>query len=188
MTTITQKATTLNIDGVSGDPFGQFLDLTIHDSSGDIVPWVDVTDPVITVTDQFGNPIDALPTLTSPDDYQWFIEWTADQTPTFLIPARWALSATISGRGPLTLVAGSVFMQPNTAPGQATQTTANLSVDVGTGSVAIAVTLSGPGTPGPQGAPGGISITANDDATLTLTAFVPEEIVDNGDGTLTITL
>ena len=150
MTSITQQPAPLSVKAVAGDPFALLLKFTLTDPTGATIPWSSVSAPVVTIVDEYQNPITGvLPTVASPATGQFLLSWTAPQTT--LLNAQhwvfWGFAVTIGGVGPLALLAGQINMTPNTQPGSPSNfpssTTATVAVDVGTTTATIAVTTSG---------------------------------------------
>lgn len=146
MPIIAQQPTRLDLIGVAGDPFSLLITFTITDEADNPVPWADVTDPSVTIIGPFQrNTPAAAPTITSPETGQLLLSWSAAQTPSISQQNKWALSVTISGQGPCAVVAGLISMFPDTTAGTSGSTSADLSVLLGTATVAVAVTLGGGG-------------------------------------------
>lgn len=119
MTTITQLPAPLNYNTVAGNPATLVFNVTLTDSSGNPVPWSDVTGYQVDITDQYGNVVQGVqPTITSPMDNQLQVSWTAAQTLIIseALQPRMALSIFISDAGPYALVSGLITMTPPEYP------------------------------------------------------------------------
>lgn len=128
------------------------LNVTLKDSEGDTIDWGDVSaiTPLVTGLTQYFEsviPIDSAAPSVTTDTNVITLTWTADQTAAFsrIQSAAWSLSVTISGTGPLALVAGTIAFTPSTTPGSGTSTSADLAVTVGGTTADLAVTLGGSG-------------------------------------------
>ena len=158
MAYIVQAPAPLNLQGVQGDPFIVTLDITLTNADNESIPWSDVTSitPIVTGVPPYFTSIipleEAVPNVSTSTNVV-ILEWTANQTALFagLQSTNWSLSSTISGTGPLTLLAGSIAMTPSTVPGSSNSTTADLSVLVGTATASVAVTVGGGGGGGGSG-------------------------------------
>lgn len=119
MATISQLPAALNYNTVAGNPATLVFNVTLTDSSGNPVPWSDVTGYQVDIIDQYGSTVEGVdPVITSPIDYQIQVSWTAAQTLTIseALQPRMALSIYLTGAGPYALVSGLITMSPPEYP------------------------------------------------------------------------
>lgn len=170
MAAINQGGGELDIVAVAGDPLDLTFTVTLKDKTGATIPWATVSTATAHVVVR-GTPIaGATPSLTSPSSGQWQLSWTAAETTAAsgYSSLSWYLQASISGFGPLTLVAGSLTMRTPSTPAQATGSTdATLTVTVGDATVTLAVTVGGASVASVNGKAGTVVLHA---ATVTADA------------------
>src|ERR1039458_8301318 len=144
MAQITQAPSPLALSGVVGNPFGLVLNITATDSENNPIPWADLTGWTVQLG---GYAQSQVPTISSPESGQLSLQWTAAQTLALSgVASTWSLSVTISGYGPLTILAGSLQMTSGTQPGSGTNSgSATLAVAVGATTVAVTVYTSSGG-------------------------------------------
>ena len=185
MASIVQGPAQLTLTGVAGDPFTLTLDVTVTDANGNTIPWSSVTNATAEVVKGTRVVSTMAPTLTSPSSGVWQLAWTAAQTTTMSQTGAlaWNLSATISGTGPLALVAGSIVFNPATQPNTSTAAVANLAVSVGTASATVTVTVTGTVTL----TPASLDVTRNlVTRTANYTAADGDVVLANGTFTVTV--
>lgn len=147
MATINQQAAPLALVGVFSNPLTLLVDIaSITTSTGASVGWNSASVAAAIVTDQYGNSISGgLPTISSPEVYQFQLSWSAAQSSLISNSqnARWALELTIEGIGPSAILSGPLTFVPPTWPGASSETTATVVVTVGTSVVDLTVNLGG---------------------------------------------
>jgi len=119
MATISQLPAPLTLNAVAGNPATLQFTVNVTGENGSPVPWSDITNYAMTVTDQYGQIVtNGQPTVTSPQDNQVRVEWTAAQTASIGqdLQCRMSFSVYVSGVGPYTLASGQIVMTPASFP------------------------------------------------------------------------
>lgn len=138
MASIKQAPAALDITGVSGSPLSVTLNVTATDDVGDLIPWGNLTGWTFNA--------EHAPSVSSPESGVLVLAWDTDATA--LIAAtgeQYWLGVTVSGNGPLAVLAGKLAANPPSEPGTGTSSTVPLSVQVGTATVALSIALAGGG-------------------------------------------
>ena len=115
MATISQLPAPLTLNAVAGNPATLQFTVNVTGENGSPVPWSDISNYAMTVTDQYGQIVtNGQPAVTSPQANQVRVEWTADQTASIGqdLQCRMAFSVYVSGVGPYTLASGQIQMSP----------------------------------------------------------------------------
>ena len=115
MATISQLPAPLTLNAVAGNPATLQFTVNVTGENGSPVPWSDISDYAMTVTDQYGQIVNnGQPTVTSDQDNQVRVEWTADQTASIGqdLQCRMSFSVYVSGVGPYALASGQIVMTP----------------------------------------------------------------------------
>jgi hypothetical protein len=141
MTKISQLAAELDLVGIAGNPFTVDVAFTLTGPAGSL-PASDVSTPVVAVLFN-GKPFAAgVPTVTTPVSGTIELAFSAAETTAIAAAGtcEWSLSVSFLGTE-VTLLAGTVAMEPASTPGVSNSTSANLAVAVGTATAALAITL-----------------------------------------------
>jgi len=119
MATISQLPAPLTLNAVAGNPATLQFTVNVTGENGDPVPWSDISNYAMTVTDQYGQLVtNGQPTVSSNEPNHVRVEWTAAQTASIGqdLQCRMSFSIYVSGIGPYSLASGQIVMSPPSYP------------------------------------------------------------------------